>query len=186
VIWIDSGTFIVFGRDKDTGDPYFERVTPSLEFPNRFQEGLKIARQALFAGGDLQEVLRQLQDLAIVPGLLCKSTWTCDEYYYLLGLTNELLGNQSLAVEAYLQLWRDYSLSPFTTLARLKLSPFYISPTETATATLTPFPTSSATALITTPTNTLVPGATPSPTPTGTVGPYPQPTVTENTPSPYP
>ena len=186
VIWIDSGTFIVFGRDKDTGDPYFERVTPSLEFPNRFQEGLKIARQALFAGGDLQEVLRQLQDLAIVPGLLCKSTWTCDEYYYLLGLTNELLGNQSLAVEAYLQLWRDYSLSPFTTLARLKLSPFYISPTETATATLTPFPTSSATALITTPTNTLVPGATQSPTPTGTVGPYPQPTVTENTPSPYP
>jgi hypothetical protein len=186
VVWLDSGAYITFGRDQDGRLPYFQRVSPRLEFTNRFTAGMQQARQALFKGEDYQKVLQQLLDLAKTPGLLCQANWTCDEYLYLLGLTNELLGNERPAVEAFLQLWRDYSLSPFTTLARLKLSPTFLGPTPAPTLTLAPSPTGSLTVIAPTPTLTLFPGTTPTPTlaqsPTATEPiNYPLPTATTYT-----
>ena len=205
VVWVDSGTFVTFGRDSDTLTPYIRRVSPDLQFPNRFRDGLEQARQALFHGADLKTVLDQLVKLQTDPGLLCQATYSCDEYFYLLGLTNELLGNERAAIDAYLRLWRDYSRSPFTTLARLKLARTTAAATLAPTATVTPFPTTSLTpgtpSLTATlgtpgapsPTATLIPtstlesypppGSTSSPTPDMTS--YPLPNFTD-TPNPYP
>lgn len=185
VVWIEEGVFIVFDRDRDTGEPSIRRVSPKLEFPNRFKDGLTAARQALFAGEDLKKVLKMLQDLEQSPGLLCQANHTCDEYFYLLGLTNELLGNERPAVEAYLRLWRDYSLSPFTTLARLKLEGTIVPPTAIATSTLTPFPTGLLTPGTPTVTGTLGAGFTPLPTFTQTLPEF-TPLVTSTSPNPYP
>ena len=44
--------------------------------------------------------------------------WSCDEYYYLLGLAAELAKNPKDAIDAYLNLWRNYTRSRFTTMAR--------------------------------------------------------------------
>jgi len=149
------------------------------------------ARQALFRGEDLQKILDTLLGLQKYPGLLCQSTFSCDEYYYLLGLTNELLGNERAAIDAFLQLWRDYSKSPFTTLARLKLARSIEPPTETPTATLTAYPTGLLTpgatlfpTLTPRPIGSVTPGATPTATtpggvqPTPTTGAYPYPGIT--------
>ncbi|MBP1693732.1 MAG: hypothetical protein H6Q37_1615 [Chloroflexi bacterium] len=173
VVWVDSGTFVTFGRDKDTLTPYVSRVSPDLQFPNRFRDGLQQARQALFNGEDLKTVLDKLVKLQTNPGLLCQATYSCDEYFYLLGLTNELLGNERPAVEAYLQLWRDYSRSPFTTLARLKLARVNEPATLTPTPTLTLYPTTSLTPGTALPTATLGTPGTPSPTATRTITPTP-------------
>lgn len=50
----------------------------------------------------------------------CK-TYTCDQLYYLLGLTNELMGDKQAATNAYLQLWETYPDSLYTIMARSKL-----------------------------------------------------------------
>ena len=185
IVWVEEGVFIVFGRDRDTGQPFIRRVSPKLEFPNRFKDGLSAARLALFGGEDLQKVLKMLQDLEQSPGLLCQSTFTCDEYFYLLGLVNELLGNERPAVEAFLRLWRDYSLSPFTTLARLKLEGTIIPPTQIATNTLTPFPTGLLTPGTPFATATFSPGFTPLPTLFPTQPGF-TPIATTPSPNPYP
>jgi hypothetical protein len=165
IIWVDSGTFVTFGRDSDSRAPYVKPASPKLEFPNRFHDGVEQARQALFGGEDYQKVLETLVGLQKYPGLLCQATFSCDEYYYLLGLTNELLGNERAAIDAYLRLWQDYTRSPFTTLARLKLARTIEAPTEAPTATLTPFPTGQLTPGATvSPTGQFTPGATSSPT----------------------
>lgn len=177
IIWIDSGTFITFGRDSDTREPYIQRVSPKLEFPDRFAEALDQARQALFNGEDLNTVLKMLTDIEQSLGLLCKANWSCDEYYYLLGLVNELLGNERSAIEAYLRLWWDYSRSPFTTLARLKLLGTIIPPSPTPTATLTPLPTG----FFTPGTPTASPGITRTLTPTLPGGVIPTATPTPET-----
>lgn len=180
IVWIDEGIFAVFGRDSDIGQPYLRRVTPAQEYPNRFKLALEQARRALLNGEDANKVLKMLTDIQSYPGLLCKPTFTCDEYYYLLGLANELLGNERPAVEAYLTLWRDYSRSPFTTLARLKLARTNEPATPTPTSTLTPAPTSLTPQVTPTPTFTLVPGTTARPpTATPTVVSTGVPTATE-------
>jgi tetratricopeptide (TPR) repeat protein len=51
----------------------------------------------------------------------CAETTLCAELYYLLGLTNELLGDDQAAVEVYLQLWKTSPESIYTIMARSKL-----------------------------------------------------------------
>jgi hypothetical protein len=78
---------------------------------------------------------------------------------------------ESQAVEAYLTLWRNYSRSPFTIMARLKLKGEGIS-VATPVPSGTPSPTPSPTPTIT--------GTPPTPTPTIEI-PYQDPYV-----EPYP
>ncbi|MEJ2598795.1 MAG: hypothetical protein P8Z00_10710, partial [Anaerolineales bacterium] len=107
VIWLDDVAAFSLQRDPDSLAPYLTYYPLQYHWPNRFDEGLQAARQALFAGNPPAEVVQQVVNLQTDPGLLCAPYWTCDSYYYLLGLANELAGFKSAAIDAYLQVWWD-------------------------------------------------------------------------------
>ena len=159
-------------RDPLSGEPVVETSELQLGFPNRFKLGLQAAEDALWAGKDSRDVRNQIRVLQDFPGLVCRGTYTCDPYWYLLGLANELAGDERAAVDAYLELWNNYSRSPYTTLARLKLSGGGISAPVTPAATLPPAPTSGITPV--TPTvGTAVPTSTEEAYPPPSPYPYP-------------
>jgi hypothetical protein len=173
-------------RLPDSLEPYLTYPELPKFYPDRFKEAYQAAMQALLKGGDATEIYKTLGGLQDYPGLLCRSTWSCDEYYYVLGLSAELAGNRTAAIEAYVQLWRDYSRSPFTTMARLKL--VGVPPTATPVPP-TPTPQPATATLAGTPTSTIPAGTSPATTPTlpatvpsGEGSPYPLPTQ----PTPYP
>ncbi len=193
-ILFDNQKAFSMQRIPDSQEPYLVEVALRKEYPNRFLAGLFEAENSLFSGVSPSKVQDELSNLAYYPGLLCKGTWSCDPYFYLLGLSSELAGDSRAAVEAYHRLWLDYSLSPYTTMARLKLSGgVYVSPTPTAsltpytptqftpTITETPSPTASGTP----PTATASPETTITVTNTSlaTTEPYPVPATTS---APYP
>ena len=169
IVWLDHTTAFTFQRDPDTGEAYITRIIPQTTYPDHFKEGVEKARLALFDGKRPGAVKADLQALQVYPGLLCKATFSCDLYYYLLGLSSELAGDERGAVDSYLRLWSDYSKSPYALMARLKLKgpAVRLSPTPTSrpgTRTTTPVP-----GITTTPT----PNITVTKTPTPTTGPYP-------------
>jgi hypothetical protein len=187
VVLINNARAIRMERLAGTLEPYLTYPELPQFYPDRFKEGYQPAMKALLSGGEPQEIQKTLRDLQTFPGLLCRGTWSCDEYYYILGLAAELAGDRPAAIEAYVQLWRDYSRSPFTTMARLKLvgvpptaTPIPPSPTPQP-VTATPVSTSTA---------TLTAGETPSartPTatfPSGLGTPYFEPTFEGYTPYP--
>ena len=184
VVFVDSTIPISMHRVPGSQEPYIVYVPLREEWPNRFEEGFKQAEDTLFASGDPKKVREELVALQKWPGLLCKTSWTCDRYYYMLGLASELTGYESNAVDAYLTLWREYSKSPFTTMARLKLEgigmPAPAVPTHTSTPSGTFIPIPTIPGVTPTPTPT---GATPTPSPTGAT---PTPTPTGPTPTPSP
>ncbi len=166
--------------------PYVEAVELPRYYPDKFKDAVAKLEAELFEGAAPDQIYRSLLDLQKTPGLLCRATWSCDRYTYLLGLAAELSGDQNAAVAAYYSLWIDYSKSPFTTMARLKLrslsTPTF---TPTSTSTQTPTPTSSPTTTPFVPTVPVPTGATP------TTGPFtptsaPLPTIPSGTTSPYP
>ncbi len=177
VVKMGSGRHFMLARHPETKMPLVNwleppfRLPPAATMPNRFNREVMLAEQALFAGEDPVTVMTNLSNLKDFPGLVCETTWTCDRYYYLLGLAAELAGNEKLAVEAYLELWRNYARSPFTTMARLKLLGAALSLT-------TPTPIQAPSTTI-----TATPGAYPLPTSTP-VGGYPLPTQPVWTPYP--
>jgi len=187
--------------------PYLQAFELPKEYPNRFTIPLLELIARLLAGAEPEEIQKELIDLQKTPGLLCRATWSCDPYYYMLGLASELAGDSSKAISAYLTLWWDYSKSPYTSMARLKLQQIAAptrTPTTTPTATLTatqaPATTAAPTAAFftftATPKGTITasPGVVRTPTrtlpvqPTATSGPYPGPGVTSPAPTtpPYP
>lgn len=183
-IFIDGETAFHIARMPGTGIPYLEPVALRHEYPDRYLAGLQLIENSLFDGDPPKQVQKDLRTLATYPGLLCVNTWSCDSYYYLLGLASELAGDVRSAVEAYHRLWMDYSRSPYTVIARLKLKGSALmtsTPTLTATATitLTPTPTLSPTLTVTgtpptstpTPTHTFTPDPNMTATPTITVTP---------------
>jgi hypothetical protein len=181
VIWLDDVAAFSLQRDPDSLAPYLTYYPVAYHWPNRFEQGLQAASQALFGGSPPAKVVQQLVDLQTNPGLLCAPYWTCDPYYYLLGLANELAGNKSAAIDAYLQVWWDYSNSPYTTMVRLKVSGASVLPSGTPSASITPIPTNVATS---TATETANPAGTATQTVTGTP-PTETPTPTETlTPTP--
>jgi tetratricopeptide (TPR) repeat protein len=175
---------VVFSIHKVPGNSQPYLVNPDLPdtYPNRFEDGLQEATNALFLGVDPALVKTDLLVLEENPGLLCEPFWSCDLYYYMLGLASELSRDEKVSVDSYLFLWWNYPRSPFTIMARLKLEgatlpPFptpTFTPTPTVTATLTPTKTSTPFTL--TPTQ-IVATATAIMTPTP-VTPYPGPEVT--------
>lgn len=187
VVLLDGGTPFSILRAPNTLQPYITFPELPQFYPNRYQEGLDAASEALFAGMDPGIVQRMLLDLEEYPGLLCKPFWTCDPYYYLLGLATELDGDEHAAVDSYLYLWWNYSKSPYTTMARLKLNPTGLPPT--ATPTITPTPSATLGTLTITPSATLTPtSSAPAPTPaiTNTQPPYPPPSTVTQPPYPLP
>jgi hypothetical protein len=198
-VLLDGRIAFSMQRLPDNLAPYLVSVPLRKEYPSHFFVPLESYRAALLAGASSPELIQsELENLAKFPGLLCETNWSCDEYYYLLGLASELANDGESAVEAYQYLWLNYSRSPFTAIARLKLAliatppPFTSIPSQTIAPTATgatPFPTATLAPTVSdtpqTPTPTISgtpPTATPSFTPTPTISGTP-PTATL-TPSP--
>jgi len=121
----------------------------------------------LFTGGDPAYVQQELLILRTSPHFTC-SYLLCPRFLYLLGLASELANDERAAVNAYLELWREYINSPYATMARFKLiSKITTVPTFTPTKTQTP------TAAPTLPGTS----GTPSPTITATLPGYPPPGI---------
>jgi hypothetical protein len=124
VIQLGSQTVFLFERLPSTGEPYVTPLEPEeLDRNTSYaSQSLDQAQDSLFAGGDpalVREVLLKIQKGS---GFSCASgKFDCPRFYYLLGLADELLGDERLAVDAYLKLWRAYPDSPYTIMARLKL-----------------------------------------------------------------
>jgi hypothetical protein len=168
-VMLDGSVAFSMQRLPDTQEPYLVQIPLRKEYPSRFFVPFERYKNALLEGASAEVIQHNLLALAEYPGLLCKTTWSCDEYYYFLGLAGELAGDGDAAVEAYHRLWQDYSKSPFTTMARLKLQNITIPVTPT-TPTATPTPTSpTATVTSGTPTNTAT-ATQGTPTLTNTVG----------------
>ncbi len=187
VVLINNIQAVRMQRIPDTLEPYLTYFELPKFYPDRFKEAYKAAMQALLDGGEPGEIYKILRDLEKFPGLLCRSTWSCDEYYYILGLSAELAGDRPNAISTFVQLWRDYSRSPFTTMARLKLAG--VPATQTPAPPTPTSPTSTPTPVgALTPTSTLTgtpPPSTPTPTsPSGQGTPYPEPSQIINPPYP--
>jgi len=177
VVLLGGGEPFMLLRDPDTAEPYLYYPEPQAQFyPNRFQLAVDDLGLRLLAGENPETILAGLLALPSGSSLPCRISWTCDSYYYYLGLAYELAGDKINAAATYKLLWDNYSKSPFTTLARLKLEPSLPTPvpapTETPTVTPTPpqTPTFAPTA---TSALQLTPTAGPSPTPTLTFTPFP-------------
>lgn len=186
-----SANLPVISYADDTSDPPLIKVEPDITFilerinhdtdivithkklmpvfsVDLTKQALDTLGKSLLTGADPTHIRTELLKLEKSSIFTCNYI-LCPQYLYSLGLANELAGNEREAVEVYLQLWRDYPGSPFTTMARLKLSgdtvPSTATPTPLPTDTPTLTPTSTLTATIT-PTG---PTSTPSVTPTGTL-----------------
>jgi hypothetical protein len=182
-VFLNDEQAFTLSRLPDTQEPYLVEVPLRKEYPSRFFVPLGELETRLLTGDSPDQIQEELLDLQEFPGLLCKPTWTCDSYYYLLGLASELAGDTEDALDSYLTLWLNYSKSPFTTLARLKLE----GTAPILTATLSPTPTLPVTPSLTLPA-TLTPtitGTPPTATPTIT-GTPPTPTITGTPPTTTP
>lgn len=180
-IFLDGSLAFHMQRLPRSEVPYITPVALRDVYPDRYLAVFHRLQKALFDGEPPKSVMKDLQALAVYPGLLCKNTWSCDPYYYMLGLASELAGDTRAAVDAYHKLWSDYSKSPYTIMARIKLMGSALqtltpTPTYTPTTTVTPEPSLTPTLTVTgtpptsTPTPTLTytpdPNATPTETPT--------------------
>jgi hypothetical protein len=174
-VLLDGSLSFSMQRRPDDQSAYLVPVPLRKEYPSRFFVPLQAYAMALQQGASAEVIQQKLVDLQTIPGLLCRTTWTCDSYYYLLGLAAELAGDDLSAADAYQQLWLNYSKSPYTQMARLKLQPAVLAVTVVPSVTpLVPTPSPLPTLLIL-PSQTLQPTvtlsfATPSPTPSATGG----------------
>jgi hypothetical protein len=175
-VFLENKLAFYMQRLPDTQEAYLTLAPLRKEYPSKFFIPLQAAVNALLDGANPKTIQKQLEDLEDYPGLMCQAYWTCDEYFYYLGLASELAGDEEAAIKAYHRLWLDYSRSPYTTMARLKLlgeggaalpvntvtpTPITPAPNVTVAPGLTP------TATVVTPTSGPTPtGPTPTLTPT--------------------
>lgn len=192
---LNGDTAFQVKRAPGSREPYLSSFDLPRFYPNLFTEALQKSTTQLFSGGNPAAIQKELLDIQKTPGLLCKPTWTCDGYYYTLGLASEMAGDAHNAVSAYLRLWWDYWKSPYTIMARLKLRQLYVptaTPTITVTPTATPLPATATSAIPTARFATYTPSPvgyrTPTRTPyiyaTPTLESYPGPSGSYHTPTP--
>ncbi len=179
VLILDGETAFKMDRRPDDLTPYLTYPNLPQLYPNRFEQALEPTIADLFNGADPADIRQRLLALQDTPGLLCTATWSCDRYYYMLALASELAGDQRQATDTLVQLWWDYSRSPYTNMARLRLRVPLITPTLSPTVTNTVLVTLTPTVTGTPPTETPTadPNATLTPTLTATISatPYPPP-----------
>lgn len=102
----------------ESNDPILEK-----DYLNHYllEEPLDSITDQLISGADLVLVQKQLIQLNQSETFNCRESSLCAKVYYLMGLTSELMGDNSTAVETYLQLWKEYPYSLYTIMARSKL-----------------------------------------------------------------
>ncbi len=124
---IDAKTVFSLAWLKLADKPYIEKLTPSQKNEDEpsdeetfLIQALERIQTGLLLGENPEEIRAQLLAMQQTPAFKC-GPLECDKFYYLLGLSNELAGDQQNAVNNYLQLWKDYPDSFFTIMARIKL-----------------------------------------------------------------
>lgn len=171
--WIKPATTFTLTKEPANQELRLTFVEPPVVFSvDLTMQTLVSIEQQLLSGASPAQMRSELLKLKSSPYFTCNHL-ICPRFYYFLGLANELAGDKTNAIAAYLEVWRGYSKSPFTTMTRLKLAGIAIlpsktpTPTATATMTSTPTPTRTGTLFTATPT----PSVTPSPTQTETSSP---------------
>jgi hypothetical protein len=107
-----------------------EQISPAVLIRQNFDQ----LREMFYAGENPLKVKDGLLSLQESPDFVCDLReesylldWQypsyCPDFYYLLGLTYELSGDQGSAVRTYWQVWRDYPNSPFAHMVQFKLEP---------------------------------------------------------------
>ncbi len=186
---IDSDITFQYVKQSPEQEPVIIEVEEEVIFSSDLtQIELDNLEEILLTGGDPAFVHAELITLRKSPYFTC-SYLLCPQFLYLLGLANELSNDEFSARAAYLELWRTYPDSPYTTMARFKLgSTITPTPTFTPTATLSETVIPTATATIAPPTPIGSPTAvTPLPTFTETPEGYPPPQDTPTSTQPgYP
>ena len=198
IVLVEPDITFTYDRQQLSQVPFITFVDLKTTYSADLTEKEIIALEnALLEGVDPDLIRDNLIDLSYESFFTCNYI-NCPHYLYVLGLSNELSGYERDAVDAYLEVWRDYPSSPYTTMARLKLEGIAVPPTQTPspvfTSTATPSFTATAPGTLTTPTPSQTPTITTTPptsTPTGSITPtatsssepYPAPTGTFE---PYP
>ena len=169
-------------------DPGQEPVVVMVEVEvifasNRTEAEMDELETMLLSGGDPAFVRNELIILGNSPHFTC-SFLLCPRYMYLLGLASELANDEFSAVAAYLEMWRQFPGSPFTTMARFKLGSIF---TPTPSPTMKPSETPTPTTTPGSPTDTPVGYPAPTSSPTSTQSGYPPPDDTPTSTQPgYP
>lgn len=107
-----------------------EQISPAVLIRQNFDQ----LREMFYAGEDPLKIRNGLLGLQESPDFVCDLReesgildWQypsyCPDFYYLLGLTYELSGDQGSAVRTYWQVWRDYPNNPFAQMVQFKLEP---------------------------------------------------------------
>ena len=193
LVLVEPDITFIYDKQQSTHEPFITFIEPKTTYSADLTEKEIIALEnGLLLGVDPALIRDKLIELSQASFFTCNYV-NCPHYLYILGLANELSGYERDAVDAYLEVWRNYPSSPYTTMARMKLEGEAVpptqtpssTPTETITPTTTPtitgtLPTStpSHTPTITTTPSTSTPGATVSPTVTTSSEPYPAPSQT--------
>lgn len=173
IVRLGSKITFIYQPPINNQQPRIQFKAPEVTYAvDLFIEKLNESEEGLLKGNDPARIREDLITLKGSQYFTCDYIY-CPYYLYLLGLSNELSGNEPDAVNAYVDLWRDYPRSPYTIIARLKLQGLILPPTPTPSPTiaisLTPSPTLTGTQP--TATGTM----TPAPTPTETSVGYPYP-----------
>jgi hypothetical protein len=170
VVQFEMGEGFSMLRMPETQEVYIEYTTTEAARPTYIPDAINETSRSLLNGTDPEVILDQLLAIQADPRFRadCLAYYICGKFLYTLGLTYELLGEDTSAVDTYLYLWRDFPTSPYTVMARMKLvyvpAPATFTPTPTRTSTTTPTPDPNASP---TPTGTV----TATPTETGTLDP---------------
>ena len=85
------------------------------------EEPLNKITNQLVSGTSPAIVQKHLVQLTQSKTFSCNKLGLCDEVYYLMGLTSELIGDNDSAIQTYVQLWKEYPYSFYTLMARSKL-----------------------------------------------------------------
>ncbi len=141
VVQFERGEGFILERDPKTGEAAIRFVDVEYSRPTFIRDELNSVTQALFFGVDPAWVLGQLLEIRSSPRFAgdCVAFGICARFYYTLGLAYSLNGDQLSAIDWYLTTWREYPLSPYTLMSRLKIE--LIPATPTFTPTITPIPT---------------------------------------------
>jgi len=198
IVLVEPDITFIFDKQQSTQIPFITFVELETTYSADLTKKEIIALEnALLLGVDPALIRENLIELANASFFTCNYI-NCPHYLYILGLANELSGFVRDAVDAYLEVWRNYPDSPYTTMARFKLEGARVPPTQTPspvpTNTVTPTLTATITGTLQTPTPSHTPTTTttpPTPTPTGSITPavtstsepYPAPSQTQD---PYP
>ncbi len=140
VVQFERGSGFILRRDTLTREAAIQFVDVEFSRPTIIRDELNSISQALFLGVDPAWALSELLETYSSPRFAgdCVAFGICGRFFYTLGLAAQLSGDQFSAIEWYLTTWREYPLSPYTLMARLKLEFIPATPTSTPTITRTP------------------------------------------------